>query len=227
MAILSYSFYMNLALPLLLILAPLKITQVRCSDPGPLQDFCVADTTSKLFLNGFPCKDPSTVMASQFKTSALGVPGNTSANPFGFNVTLTTAKNLPGLNTQGMAIARIDFAKGGVVPPHIHPRASEITFVVKGQLVVGFVDTSNKLFTQNLEAGDVFVFPRAQLHFLFNVGKSTALAISGLNSQNPGAQVMPLAVFGSKPEIFPAVLKKAFKISSEEVEKIRKNLIGG
>jgi quercetin dioxygenase-like cupin family protein len=214
------------ALPLIVILA-LTITQVKCADPDPLQDFCVADTNSKFFLNGFPCINPSTVVASQFKTSALGVPGNTSANPFGFNVTLTTAKNLPGFNTQGLAIARTDFAKGGLVPPHIHPRATEIAFVVKGKLLVGFVDTSNKLFTQILEAGDVFVFPRAQLHFLFNAGNSTALTISGLNSQNPGAQLVALAAFGSKPEIPPAVLEKAFQISSEEVEKIRKNLIGG
>lgn len=215
------------ALPLLLVLIALTITQVKCADPDPLQDFCVANTTTKIFLNGFPCTDPSTVMSSHFKTSALGVPGNTSANPFGFNVTLTTTKNLPGLNTQGMAIARIDFAKGGLVPPHIHPRASEITFVVNGTLLVGFVDTSNKLFNQTLKAGDVFVFPRAQLHFLYNVGNSTATAISGLNSQSPGAQILPLAAFGSKPEILPHVLQKAFMISIKEVEKIRKNLIGG
>jgi quercetin dioxygenase-like cupin family protein len=183
--------------------------------------------TSSLFLNGFPCTNPSTVMASHFKTSALGVPGNTSANPFGFNVTLTTAKNLPELNTQGMALARTDFAKGGLVPPHIHPRASEITFVVRGVVLVGFVGTSNKLFTQNLNVGDVFVFPKAQLHFLLNLGDSTAITISGLNSQSPGAQIVPLAAFGSKPEIPPVVLEKAFQISSEEVEKIRKNLIRG
>lgn len=214
------------ALPLILLFA-LTITQVECADPDPLQDFCVADTNSKFFLNGFPCLNPTTVTASHFKTSALGVPGNTSANPFGFNVTLTSTKNLPGFNTQGVAIARTDFARRGLVPPHIHPRASEIAFVVKGKLLVGFVDTSNKLFTQILEAGDVFVFPRAQLHFLFNVGKSTALTISGLNSQSPGAQIVPLAAFGSNPEIPPAVLEKAFQIRSEEVEKIRKNLIGG
>lgn len=216
------------ALPLVLILA-LTITQVNCADPDPLQDFCVADTatTSKIFLNGLPCMNPGTVMASHFNTSALGVPGNTSANPFGFNVTLTTAKNLPGFNTQGIAMARIDFAKGGLVPPHIHPRASEIVFVVGGRLLVGFVDTSNKLFSQNLVAGDVFVFPRALIHFLFNVGNSTATTISGLNSQSPGAQIVSLATFGSKPEILPAVLQRAFKISIKEVEKIRQNLIGG
>jgi quercetin dioxygenase-like cupin family protein len=214
------------ALPLLLIVA-LTVTRVKCADPDPLQDFCVADTTSKFFLNGFPCMNPSTVTASHFKTSALGVPGNTSANRFGFNVTLTSVKNLPGFNTQGMAIARTDFAKGGLVPPHVHPRASEIAFVVKGRLLVGFVDTANKLFTQILEAGDVFVFPRAQIHFLFNAGNSTAITIAGLNSQSPGAQIVPLAVFGSTPEIYPAVLQKAFKISSDEVAKIRKNLIGG
>eukprot|EP01018_Ginkgo_biloba_P022793 Gb_17655 [translate_table: standard] len=203
-----------------------RLPVMECADPDPVQDFCVADTNSTVFVNGVPCVNPSTAVAAQFKTSALGVAGNTSANPFGFNVTLTTAKNMPGLNTQGLALARIDLAKGGLVPPHIHPRASEITFVIKGHLLVGFVDTSNKLFSQNLEAGDAFVFPRAQVHFLLNVGDSAALTISGLNSQNPGVQIIPLATFTSKPNIPPAVLTKAFKISTEHVEKIRKNLGG-
>jgi hypothetical protein len=55
---------------------------------------------------------------------------------------------------QGMVISLFDFAKGGLIPPHVHPRASEIAFVIKGGLLVGFVDTSNKLFTQILEIGD-------------------------------------------------------------------------
>jgi quercetin dioxygenase-like cupin family protein len=56
-------------------------------------------------------------------------------------------------------MARLDFAQGGLVPPHTHPRATEILFVVEGSLLVGFVSISNQLFATTINTGDVFVFP--------------------------------------------------------------------
>eukprot|EP01018_Ginkgo_biloba_P028205 Gb_25391 [translate_table: standard] len=203
-----------------------QVSQVTSSDPDPLQDFCVTDTNSNIFINGFPCRDPKSVIPQHFKTSVLRVAGNTSASPMGSSVTLTTPKNMPGLNTQGITFARTDIAGGGLVPPHVHPRASEIVFVIKGEVLVGFVDTSNKLFSQKLEEGDTFVFPRGLVHFLYNVGHSPVLTISGLNSQNPGASLIPMATFASHPQIPSQVLQKAFQISGHEVESIRKSLGG-
>ncbi|KAL8518893.1 hypothetical protein ACS0TY_010016 [Phlomoides rotata] len=73
-------------------------------------------------------------------------------NQFDFNVTLTNTNNLPGLNTFGLAMARIDIAPNGLVPPHSHPRASELTILLQGSLLVGFVDTWNNLHTQRLRS---------------------------------------------------------------------------
>jgi quercetin dioxygenase-like cupin family protein len=56
-------------------------------------------------------------------------------------------------------MARLDFAQGGLVPPHTHPRATEILFVVEGSLLVGFVSISNQLFVTTINTGDEFVFP--------------------------------------------------------------------
>ncbi|ERN18736.1 hypothetical protein AMTR_s00067p00013880 [Amborella trichopoda] len=36
------------------------------SDPSPLQDFCVADNASKVFVNGKVCKDPKLAQANDF-----------------------------------------------------------------------------------------------------------------------------------------------------------------
>ncbi|KAJ8635079.1 hypothetical protein MRB53_009346 [Persea americana] len=204
----------------------LKITK---SDPDPLQDFCVADasTDETIFLNSAPCMNPSMALPSHFMTSVLSKPGNTGANLFGFIVTLTNTKNMPGSNTQGLTMARIDIAGGGLVPPHAHPRASEVTLVLAGTLLVGFVDTSNRLFTQQLRVGDSFVFPRGMSHFLCNLDqKEPALAISGLNSQNPGSQISSLSNFATKPAIMDDILKKSYRISGQDVERIRKNLGG-
>ncbi|GMJ13162.1 germin-like protein 7 [Hibiscus trionum] len=208
-------------------LALTLLTGLAKPDPDPLQDYCVADTKSPLSLNGAPCLNPTQALSSHFTTSALAKPGDTKANPFGFSVTLTTLANLPGINTMGITMARVDIAGNGLVPPHSHPRASEVTICLQGAILVGFVDTSNRLFTQRLEPGDSFVFPKGLIHFLYNTdSRRPALAVSGLSSQNPGAQIASRAAFVSSPPIPDVILEKAFQISPEDVAKIRRNLGG-
>ncbi|TXG56384.1 hypothetical protein EZV62_017697 [Acer yangbiense] len=127
----------------------------------------------------------------------------------------------------GLTLARIDISSDGIVPPHSHPRASEVTTCLDGALLVGFVDTSCRLFTQQLRAGESFVFPKGLIHFLFNLDSfKPALALPGLSSQNHGAQTSSLATFTSKPSILDEILKKAFQINGQDVSKIRKNLGG-
>ncbi len=89
---------------------------------------------------------------------------------------------IPGLNTLGISLVRIDYAPYGQNPPHTHPRATEILVVLEGTLYVGFVTSNieNHLFTKVLNKGDVFVFPVGLIHFQFNVGKTNAIAIAGL-----------------------------------------------
>ncbi|XP_068653192.1 germin-like protein subfamily 1 member 1 [Aristolochia californica] len=199
------------------------------SDPDPLQDYCVAvgGPSQPFFFNGVPCVNPNAAVSAHFMSSILSKAGDTNGNYFGFNVTLTDTRNFPGCNTQGLTMARVDIAGGGAVPLHSHPRASEVTILLKGSLVVGFVDTTNRLFFQKLQPGDSFVFPRGTLHFLLNLDSSKpAFAISGLNSQNPGAQISSLASFVSRPPIPDEILKKSFRISGQDVERIRRNLGG-
>ncbi|KAG9456742.1 hypothetical protein H6P81_001250 [Aristolochia fimbriata] len=207
----------------------LLVFATALSDPDPLQDYCVAEAgpSQPIFFNGVPCINPKAAVSAHFTSSVLSKPGDTSANFFGFNVTLTNTRNLPGCNTQGLTLGRVDIAGGGAVPLHTHPRASEVTILLSGSIVVGFVDTSNRLFSQTLQPGDSFVFPKGMLHFLLNLDPSRpALALSGLNSQNPGAQVSSLASFVSRPAIPDEVLKKSFRISGPDVDKIRRNLGG-
>ncbi|KAL1550931.1 Germin-like protein subfamily 1 member 1 [Salvia divinorum] len=205
----------------------LHFTSLIKSDPEPLHDYCVAETknSQNIFLNSVPCINPDHTLATHFSTSALSEPG--SMNQFDFNVTLSNVNNLPGLNTLGLTMARLDIAANGLVPPHSHPRASEVTILLEGSLLVGFVDTSNRLYTQRLRPGDSFVFPKGLIHFLYNTGiSSPALAVSGLSSQNPGAQVSSLAAFASHPAMPDDVLRKGFKMNGQDVARIRRNLGG-
>ena len=179
-----------------------------------------------MFVNGRFCKDPMLAKAEDFFTSGLNIPGDTDNN-VGSKVTAVTVDKLPGLNTLGIQLVRIDYAPYGQNPPHTHPRGSEILVVIEGQLLVGFVtsnqaDGSNRLFTKVLNKGDVFVFPIGLIHFQFNLGHTPAVAFAGLSSQNPGVITIANAVFGSTPPINSDILSRAFQLDKNIVELLQK-----
>jgi quercetin dioxygenase-like cupin family protein len=193
------------------------------ADEDPLQDFCVANTAA-VTLNGRTCKPANTVTAQDFLSTRLRQPATAAAAAAGApraTVNLASVDTFPGLNTLGLSIARIDFpANGGLNPPHVHPRATEVLFLVQGTLTVGFVSTTNNtLFQSTLSAGDLFVFPRGLPHFQINLDKhNPALAIGALNSQNAGTSQLALALFGANPPLPGVVLQNALGIDQAEVD---------
>ncbi|XP_037481566.1 putative germin-like protein 2-1 [Triticum dicoccoides] len=206
----------------LLALFALSTCRALASDPGQLQDFCVADRTSQVFINGFACKDPKTAMVEDFYFSGLHMAGNTS-NKQGSAVAAVNVAQIAGLNTLGISLARVDYAPYGQNPLHIHPRATEILTVLEGSLYVGFVTSNpeNKLFSKVLNKGDVFVFPQGLIHFQFNIGANKAIAIAALSSKNPGVITIANAAFGSKPSISDDILAKAFQVDKKIVSRIQ------
>ncbi|KAI7757061.1 hypothetical protein M8C21_021043 [Ambrosia artemisiifolia] len=193
-------------------------TSLVFADPDLLQDVCVADLTSGVKINGFACK--SNISAGDFFFAGLSKPGLTN-NTFGATVTPASVQQIPGLNTLGVSMARVDFAPGGINPPHTHPRATEIVFVLEGELDVGFITTENKLFSKTIKKGEIFTFPRGLIHFQINNGKVHAAAIAAFNSQLPGTQRVANALFASSPTVDDVVLSKAFLIGTQEVETIK------
>ncbi|KAF5207632.1 Germin-like protein subfamily 1 member [Thalictrum thalictroides] len=188
-------------------------------EPSPLQDFCIADANNSAKVNGVVCKDSKMVEANDFFFSGLHLPGNTS-NFLGSKITPVNVVQVPGLNTLGVSIVRIDYAPWGLNPPHYHPRASEILTVLEGSLLVGFVTSNpeNRLITKYLKKGDVFVFPMGLVHFQRNVGHGHAIVLAGFGSQNPGVVGIANAVFGSNPAIPSEVLTTAFQVDKNVVD---------
>ncbi|KAM7524822.1 hypothetical protein LguiA_014724 [Lonicera macranthoides] len=192
------------------------------ADNDPLQDFCVADPASPVMVNGLACKNPMLVQANDFFFSGLHLAGNT-LNPVGSKVTPVTVAQLPGLNSLGISMVRIDYSPWGINPPHTHPRATEILTVIEGSLEVGFVTSNpgNSLITKVLQKGDVFVFPEGLIHFQRNAEDCNAVAIAALSSQNPGVITIANTVFGSKPDISSDILSKAFQVDEKIVYQLQ------
>ncbi|CAI9102983.1 OLC1v1001389C1 [Oldenlandia corymbosa var. corymbosa] len=194
-------------------------------DHDPLQDFCVAvpDASAAVFVNGKICKSPKLVTPDDFHATGLNVPSNTN-NSLGVGLNVVSVNRVPGLNTLGLTVVRVDFAPNGVVPPHVHPRATEVLVVLEGTLYVGFVTsnpsdgTKNRLFSKTLNAGDVYAFPPGLVHFQRNVGNTTALGIVSFNSQNPGIATSANSIFGSDPPISSEVLTKSFQLDKKTVD---------
>ncbi|KAK3415930.1 nectarin-1 [Eucalyptus grandis] len=191
------------------------------ADPDLLQDVCVADYASEVKVNGFACK--ATFNATDFSSEALAKPGLTN-NSMGSLVTAANVQKIPGLNTLGVSLSRIDYAPDGLNPPHTHPRATEIVFVLEGELDVGFITTANVLVSKSIKKGEIFVFPRGLVHFQKNNGKVPAAVIAAFNSQLPGTQSIAATLFAATPPVPDHVLTKAFQVGTKEVEKIKSRL---
>ncbi|XP_010522863.1 PREDICTED: germin-like protein subfamily 2 member 2 [Tarenaya hassleriana] len=192
-------------------------------DPDALQDLCVADKSHGTKVNGFPCKEMENITASDFFFDGISKPAAVN-NTMGSTVTGANVEKIPGLNTLSVSLARIDYAPGGLNPPHTHPRATEVVFVLDGELDVGFITTTNKLFSKTIKKGEVFVFPRGLVHFQKNNGKSPAAVLSAFNSQLPGTVSMAVNLFAAEPDVPESVLTKTFQVGTKMVDKIRSRL---
>uniref|UniRef100_A0A1D1ZL73 Germin-like protein n=1 Tax=Anthurium amnicola TaxID=1678845 RepID=A0A1D1ZL73_9ARAE len=197
------------------------LASVSAGDPDMLQDVCVADLNSTVKVNGFPCKEKFN--ASDFFSNAIAKPGATN-NSLGSLVTAANVLKVPGLNTLGVSLSRIDYAPGGLNPPHTHPRATEMVFVLRGTLDVGFITTANVLVSKTITPGEVFVFPRGLVHFQKNNGNVPAAVVAAFNSQLPGTQSIAVTLFAATPEVPDNVLTKAFQVGTKEVKKIKSRL---
>ncbi|KAL8200210.1 hypothetical protein R6Q57_011549 [Mikania cordata] len=186
-----------------------------------LQDICPTYIApdEPMFINGFPCKNPSNVTTSDFKNMLLSQQGITDEFQRS-SVTIVTAAEFPGLNTLGLATARTDLEIDGLVMPHTHPRATEMVFVAKGVVIVGFLDTNAQLFQSVIREGDVFVFPKGLLHYCLNSGFEDALIYSVFNAQTPGVVDVSNSMFGdNNSEVVKLAIAKL--VSLNRVEDVR------
>ncbi|XP_016511639.1 germin-like protein subfamily 1 member 7 isoform X2 [Nicotiana tabacum] len=198
-------------------------------DLDPLQDICVAvnDSKASVFLNGKVCKDPKLAKADDFFFSGLNVSGNAMPNS-GFAANVVDVNTMPGLNTLGISIIRVDFEPGVLVPLHTHPRATELITILDGTFYAGFLapDAANvfksRLFSKILNPGDVFVIPQGLIHFQYNVGHKNATLLASFNSQNPGVVTIPNSIFASDPPILDDVLVKGFQLDKKVIKQLRK-----
>ncbi|THG13868.1 germin-like protein 9-3 [Camellia sinensis] len=183
----------------------------QASDPNILADFIV------------PTNFSTPIDGNFFTFTGMRRLVANSTNPPNFKATKATMVEFLALNGQSVSMAVLQFPAGGVNPPHTHPRSAELLFVVEGSMEVGFVDTANKLYTQTLQLGDMFVFPKGLVHYQFNAdAKKQATAISAFGSANAGTVSAPVTLFATG--IDDEILAKSFKTDIATIQKIKASL---
>ncbi|CAN0916824.1 Germin-like protein 9-3 [Linum grandiflorum] len=197
-------------LTLLLLISSLTtfLQPTMAADPDILTDFILPQNST-------------TNITSQFFTFS-GMRPIFHQRPQDFTIAKASLAQFPALEGQSVSYAVLQFPAGTTNPPHIHPRASELLYLARGSLQVGFVDTANKLYTQTLQLGDMFVFPKGLVHFQYNVGKVTAVAFSAFGSANAGTVSLPPTLFTSG--IDDDVLVKGFKSDVTTIQSLKAGL---
>ncbi|KAL8496351.1 hypothetical protein ACS0TY_020166 [Phlomoides rotata] len=202
-------------LTFLLVAALAVVRPIMAGDPDILTDFVVPTDT--------PPNSPP-IDGSFFTFTGLR---SLITDPFppAFKVFKASMEQFPALNGQSVSYAVLMYPAGSVNPVHTHPRSAELLFLVQGLLEVGFVDTKNKLFTQTLQTGDLFVFPKGLVHFQYNAdAKYPAVAISAFGSANAGTVSLPNTLFNST--IDDNALALSFKTDVATIQKLKAGLKG-
>ncbi|KAG6474007.1 germin-like protein 9-3 [Zingiber officinale] len=178
------------------------------SDPDITSDFILPPNVTAV--------DSSFFTYTGLRSTVNSAPGAS------FSVSKAAAAEFPALLGQSVSVAVLKYPAGSVNPPHTHPRSAELLFLVQGYLEVGFVDTSNKLYTQSLQPGDVFVFPKGLIHYQYCNSGSAAVAVSAFGSANAGTVSVPKSVFATGVD--DGVLAKSFKTDVATIQKLKAGL---
>ncbi|XP_057481122.1 germin-like protein 9-3 [Actinidia eriantha] len=192
-----------------LAIAFIALSMAMAGDPDIISDFIVPPNTTIVDGKVFTFTGMRVLVDAPFPTT--------------FKVLKASMAEFPALNGQSVSSAVLQYPADSVNPPHTHPRSAELLFLVGGSLEVGFVDTTNKLFTQTLQAGDLFVFPKGLVHFQYNSdAKNPAAAVSAFGSASAGTVSVPSAVFNTS--IDDGILAKSFKTDVATIQKIKAGL---
>jgi len=111
----------------------------------------------------------------------------------------------PALATYGMTLAMLNLGPCAMLPPHYHPRATNLVVAVEGTTQTYMIEENGaRVVTETLTPGKMTIFPLASLHTMQNMGCGNATLVSALNAEDQGTHTILNGLFQ-----FPADLVNA------------------
>jgi len=130
-------------------------------------------------------------------------------------------ESLPSLAGEGVAMVIFHIDPCGINLPHVHPRATELFFVVEGTFKTSFIEeNTGRTIVNVLKPGQATFFPHGLIHEEQNIGCEPATFISAFSSDDPGVLTISNRLFTLPEE----ALTSTFNITMSQVDQIRKNL---
>lgn len=145
-----------------------------------------------------------------------------SVNGVAGTVKPVDVETMPALEFTGVSYSVFQIEPCGINLPHVHPRASEILYVINGsRLFTAFVEENGGRVIENeIREGETTVFPQGLMHYQQNLGCETANYISGLNHEDPGVVTISTAFFRFNNE----ALSSSLFTTSAETEYLRQGI---
>jgi oxalate decarboxylase len=129
--------------------------------------------------------------------------------------TSASADNFPILNNWAMAALLVHLKKGGVLEPHWHPNASELSYCVSGraQMTIYPSNTGADSFTVNtftIDPGEIVFVPQGFIHDIENISNEETKFVIVHNNERPTT----IGISGSVGSMPNHVMDKTFGIKS-------------
>ncbi|KAK0122531.1 hypothetical protein ONS96_009573 [Cadophora gregata f. sp. sojae] len=87
------------------------------------------------------------------------------------SVVNANAATFPALTTMGMTLAMLNLGPCAMLPPHMHPRATNLVVAVEGTTNTYMVEENGaRLVKETLTPGKMTIFPQGSLHTMQNTG---------------------------------------------------------
>jgi len=102
-----------------------------------------------------------------------------------------------------------------MLPPHIHPRATNFVVAVSGTTRTFMIaENGAPTIEQTLESGQMTIFPTASVHTMMNIGCENAQLISALSSDDAGTHNLANAFFSLPANITQTILGPQINLAS-------------
>ncbi|KAH9864550.1 hypothetical protein J1614_010485 [Plenodomus biglobosus] len=103
------------------------------------------------------------------------------------SVITADAATFPALTGLGISIALLKLAPCGMLPPHLHPRATNLVTAITGNTTSWMIaENGVRTYRVDLTPMRMTIFPHGSLHVMQNNDCEPALLVSSLNSDDSG-----------------------------------------
>lgn len=128
-----------------------------------------------------------------------------------------SCRDLPILKR--ISIKRLVLAPGAIREPHWHANADELTYCLKGNLLVSLLEDGDQFSSFRISDGQMFHAPSGAIHRIENLGEEEAELILAFSDENPEDFSMH-AAFGAMSD---AVLGNTYDLPAEAFSTIARD----